>query len=120
MQAIYEGQEAKASAQQAQQPGVLRGIVSAQELAAADIVLTTYDALRKDVHRQADPRLNERSLRRPKRWQVCFTAFSAPSFCCGTCAYSNVWTLQGACLMTFLLLGCVDLEVKVISERASP
>ncbi|KAK9841676.1 hypothetical protein WJX74_009916 [Apatococcus lobatus] len=68
--AIYEGQEARASAQQVSQPGVLRGIVSAQDLAAADIVLTTYDALRKDVHRQADPRLNERSLRRPKRWQV--------------------------------------------------
>ncbi|KAK9861981.1 hypothetical protein WJX84_009317 [Apatococcus fuscideae] len=68
--AIYEGQEAKLTVQQAQQAGVLRGIVSAVDLAAADIVLTTYDVLRKDVHRQADPRQSERLLRRPKRFQV--------------------------------------------------
>ena len=70
LQAIYEGQEAKLTVQQAQQAGVLRGIVSAVDLAAADIVLTTYDVLRKDVHRQADPRQSERLLRRPKRFQV--------------------------------------------------
>ncbi len=45
-------------------------VVTAAELAAADIVLTTYDVLRRDVVRQPDAASAEaaRSMRFGKRW----------------------------------------------------
>ena len=50
------------------------GVVSASDLAASDIVVTTYDVLRSDVSRQPDPEETPggaegggRSLRRGKR-----------------------------------------------------
>lgn len=43
--------------------------MSAADLAAADVVLTTYDVLRVDVHRQPDTEVQHRALRRPKRWE---------------------------------------------------
>ncbi|EFJ51898.1 hypothetical protein VOLCADRAFT_87560 [Volvox carteri f. nagariensis] len=45
-------------------------VVSAAQLAAADVVLTTYDVLKRDVARQPDPEGQERSLRHGKRYEV--------------------------------------------------
>ncbi len=42
--------------------------MSARELAAADVVLTTYDVLKRDVARQPDLEQQTRSLRNGKRW----------------------------------------------------
>lgn len=44
--------------------------VSAAQLADADIVLTSYEVLMKDVHRQSDPEEELRSFRSAKRYQV--------------------------------------------------
>ncbi|KXZ52879.1 hypothetical protein GPECTOR_8g26 [Gonium pectorale] len=47
-------------------------VVSAPQLAAADVVLTTYDVLKRDLARQPDPQQpgEERTLRRGKRYAV--------------------------------------------------
>ncbi|KAG2482055.1 hypothetical protein HYH03_018991 [Edaphochlamys debaryana] len=47
-------------------------VVSAAHLAAADVVLTTYDVLKRDLARQPDPQSpgQDRSLRRGKRYEV--------------------------------------------------
>lgn len=47
-----------------------QGVVSAQDLAAADVVLTTYDVLKRDVHHQADPDQQGRTFRTRKRYEV--------------------------------------------------
>ncbi|KAK4533336.1 hypothetical protein CCYA_CCYA16G4218 [Cyanidiococcus yangmingshanensis] len=47
-----------------------------KRLASADIVLTTYDALRADVNRAQDQILQERNLRYAKRYQVAPTPLS--------------------------------------------
>ena len=45
--------------------------VSASDLASADIVLTTYDALARDFHHQPDPfAQRDFNLRRPKKYEV--------------------------------------------------
>ncbi|KAK9844148.1 hypothetical protein WJX81_006007 [Elliptochloris bilobata] len=62
---VYEGQEAPAGGRS----GGRRAAVAAADLAAADVVLTTYDALRRDVHRGADGG-EARALRRRKRYQA--------------------------------------------------
>ncbi|KAL3154030.1 hypothetical protein ABBQ32_013581 [Trebouxia sp. C0010 RCD-2024] len=46
------------------------GVVSAQDLAAADVVLTTYDVLKRDVHHQADPDQQSKTFRTRKRYEV--------------------------------------------------
>lgn len=48
------------------------GVVSAQDLAAADVVLTTYDVLKRDVHHQADPDQQSKTFRTRKRYEVSF------------------------------------------------
>ncbi len=63
---VYHGQCQQG--QQRQQAGQghdagAGGVVTAAELAAADVVLTTYDVLRKDVAMQPDLEVQERSLR---------------------------------------------------------
>lgn len=45
-----------------------RQVVSAADLASADVVLTTYDVLKRDVARQPDLVPVDRTLRRGKRW----------------------------------------------------
>ncbi|GAX82125.1 hypothetical protein CEUSTIGMA_g9553.t1 [Chlamydomonas eustigma] len=45
-------------------------VVTAAELAASDVVLTTYDVLRADVSRQPDLDEHGRSLRRSKKYEV--------------------------------------------------
>lgn len=46
---------------------VLGQVVSAADLAAADIVLTSYDVLKRDVARQPDLEVQGKELRRKKR-----------------------------------------------------
>jgi E3 ubiquitin-protein ligase SHPRH len=43
-------------------------VVTATQLAAADVVLTTYDVLRKDVAAQPGVEGETRAMRRAKRW----------------------------------------------------
>jgi hypothetical protein len=43
-------------------------VVTAAQLAAADVVLTTYDVLRKDVAAQPGVEGESRAMRRAKRW----------------------------------------------------
>ncbi|GIL56939.1 hypothetical protein Vafri_12224 [Volvox africanus] len=45
-------------------------VVTASDLAAADVVLTTYDVLKRDVARQPDLQVPERNLRHGKRYEV--------------------------------------------------
>ncbi|GIL90673.1 hypothetical protein Vretifemale_18375 [Volvox reticuliferus] len=45
-------------------------VVTASDLAAADVVLTTYDVLKRDVTRQPDLQAPERSFRHAKRYAV--------------------------------------------------
>lgn len=47
-----------------------QSVVSAQDLAAADVVLTTYDVLKRDVHHQPDPDQQGKTFRRRKRYEV--------------------------------------------------
>ena len=51
-----------------------QGVVSAEDLAAADVVLTTYDVLKRDVHQQADPDQQTKTFRTRKRYEVAATA----------------------------------------------
>jgi len=51
--------------------GDLATVVTARDLAECDVVLTTYDTLRSEIHSEADPRaVPSRSLRYPKRYEV--------------------------------------------------
>lgn len=47
-----------------------QGVLSAEDLAAADVVLTTYDVLKRDVHHQADPDQQGKTFRTRKRYEV--------------------------------------------------
>ncbi len=47
-----------------------QGVVSAEDLAAADVVLTTYDVLKRDLHHQADPDQQGKTFRTRKRYEV--------------------------------------------------
>lgn len=70
-------------------------VVSALELAAADVVLTTYDVLRQDVSRQPELEVQDRALRRGKRcgeerrgwagWRIPNTVFDKAIWCCCCC-----------------------------------
>lgn len=53
-----------------------QGVVSAEDLAGADVVLTTYDVLKRDVHHQADPELQGKTFRTRKRYEVSAAAFT--------------------------------------------
>lgn len=60
----YEGQAQR-------EAGRMAAVVTAAELAAADVVLTTYDVLRRDVHQQPSPNdVKEYAMRRRKRYEV--------------------------------------------------
>ncbi len=65
-----EGQRAVERGRKGKHSG--QGVVSAQDLAAADVVLTTYDVLKRDVHHQADPDHGGRTFRTRKRYEVRF------------------------------------------------
>lgn len=45
-------------------------MVTAAELAAADVVLTTYDVLRRDIHHAPDGAGVAHSLRRRKKYEA--------------------------------------------------
>ena len=45
-------------------------VVTASDLACADVVLTTYDALARDLHHRPDPDVHDYPLRRPKKYEV--------------------------------------------------
>ena len=47
-----------------------QGVVSAEDLAAADVVLTTYDVLQRDLHHSSDPDQAVKVLRTSKRYEV--------------------------------------------------
>ncbi|KAL0019181.1 hypothetical protein WJX77_000293 [Trebouxia sp. C0004] len=47
-----------------------QGVVSAGDLAGADVVLTTYDVLKRDVHHLADPEQQSKTFRTRKRYEV--------------------------------------------------
>ena len=47
-----------------------QGVVSAEDLAAADVVLTTYDVLQRDLHHASDPDQAVKMLRTSKRYEV--------------------------------------------------
>jgi len=47
-----------------------QGVVSAGDLAGADVVLTTYDVLKRDVHHLADPDQQSKTFRTRKRYEV--------------------------------------------------
>jgi E3 ubiquitin-protein ligase SHPRH len=67
----YHGQPQPGTSRPAGCAGLGDGrVVTAAELAAADIVLTTYDVLRADLCHQPQLEQQERALRRPKRYQV--------------------------------------------------
>ena len=53
-----------------------QGVVSAEDLAAADVVLTTYDVLKRDVHHQADPNQLGKTFRTRKRYEVHSQAYA--------------------------------------------
>ena len=66
----YRGQS-----QAAGQGGDAAQVLTAADLARADIVLTTYDVLRREVHNDADPQAGHslaknRPMRRQKRYQI--------------------------------------------------
>lgn len=47
-----------------------QGVVSAKDLASADVVLTTYDILQRDLHHLSDPEQAVKTLRTHKRYEV--------------------------------------------------
>ena len=61
---VYEGQAQR-------QAGKTTVVVTAAELAAADVVLTTYEVLRRDVHQQpAAGVAADYAMRRRKKYEV--------------------------------------------------
>ena len=73
---VYEGQS---------QAGGIGGrraplAVAPRDLAAADICITTYDALRRDLNHQPDGEGTPRALRGRKKYEVRWQGFSAWGF----------------------------------------
>ena len=69
---MYEGQAQRRA-------GKTTAVVTAADLAAADVVLTTYEVLRRDIHQQAGPGAGaDYAMRRRKKYEVssCCWAFS--------------------------------------------
>lgn len=62
---VYEGQDPNAGVSKGP-----TGIFTAHQLAATDVVLTTYDVLRKDLHHQSDPLEQQRSFRSIRKYEV--------------------------------------------------
>ena len=61
---VYEGQAQRRA-------GKTPAVVTAANLAAADVVLTTYEVLRRDVHQQAGPGAGaDYAMRRRKKYEV--------------------------------------------------
>lgn len=67
---VYEGQAQRRA-------GKTTAVVTAADLAAADVVLTTYEVLRRDIHQQAGPGAGaDYAMRRRKKYEVsvCYAA----------------------------------------------
>lgn len=60
---VYEGQAQRLA-------GRTTPVVTAAQLAAVDIVLTTYEVLRRDVHHQPAAAAGGRSMRGRKKYEV--------------------------------------------------
>ena len=61
---MYEGQAQRRA-------GETPAVVTAADLAAADVVLTTYEVLRRDIHQQAGPGAGaDYAMRRRKKYEV--------------------------------------------------
>ena len=90
-----------------------QGVVSAQDLAAADVVLTTYDVLKRDVHHQADPDSQGKTFRTRKRYEVCrcctLHATGCSSQCLCECFSAYELLSAGSCTAVM----CVILNVKL-------
>ena len=95
---LYEGQP---------QPGAGGGggrVVTAAQLAGADIVLTTYDVLRRDIHHCPDGATAARGLRYRKKYEArgregAFgTALPVlPPACCAACLLCSLPVLRCSC-----------------------
>ncbi len=83
---VYQGQSQSAGIGGGRQSA---GPVTPRDLAAADVCITTYDVLRRDLNHRPDDGAVEHALRRRKKYEV--------GAACSACGTSPVPCLHGHC-----------------------